>query len=198
MSPYRQYATELVAALQGLPFGEIERAVAVLHHARVHDRHVFVMGNGGSASTASHMACDLGKGAHVEGQPRLRVICLNDNVPLLSAYANDTGYENAFASHLEHFVQVDDVVVAISTSGMSPNVIHGVDLARRHGARAIGLTGADGGALLDRVDVCVRVPTTDVERTEDIHLVLSHMMTMGLRLLSQGAPPAAKAAETSR
>lgn len=194
-SPYRQYASELADTLSGLPFADIELAVKTLHEARLRDRHIFVMGNGGSASTASHMACDLGKGAHVDGHPRLRVICLNDNVPLLSAYANDAGYDNAFASHLEHFVQADDVVVAISTSGSSPNVLRGVELASRRGARTIGLTGADGGALLGRVDICIRVPTTSVERAEDAHLALSHMMTVGLRLLSEAASPETRAAE---
>ena len=122
---YDQYVTQIKATLDQLPWRQIQEVVDVLHDTWLADRQVFIMGNGGSASTASHMACDLGKNTAMSGTRRLRVMSLNDNMALFSAHANDNSYANVFAEQLSNFICVGDVVIAISASGNSPNVIRG-------------------------------------------------------------------------
>ncbi len=127
---YKEYATAINLTLGLMPWETIHRTVELLHHARLSERQIFVMGNGGSASTASHMACDLGKNTDAPGYPRFRVISLVDNMAMLSAYANDVGYENVFAEQLANLLRKGDIVIAISTSGNSPNVLRAIELAK--------------------------------------------------------------------
>ena len=138
---YQQYTTKLASTLEQLPWGMLEQSAALLHDARMKNRQVFTLGNGGSASTASHFACDLSKNTVMEGRPRFRVMALTDNQALMSAYANDLGYANVFAEQLANFVQPNDIVVAISASGNSPNVLNAVELAKNAGATTIGWSG---------------------------------------------------------
>jgi D-sedoheptulose 7-phosphate isomerase len=151
---------------------------------------VIIMGNGGSAATASHMACDLGKNTVIPGRPRFRVMALTDSMALITAYANDLGYENVFAEQLTNLVRPGDIVVGISTSGNSPNVLRAIELARQAGAITIGWTGYDGGKLAQMVDVPVVVPNHCVEQLEDVHLMLEHMVTAALRqaIQMEGVP----------
>lgn len=181
MDEYRCYVAEIKESLDNLPWEAIHTTVSLLHHARLTERQVFIMGNGGSAATASHMACDLGKNTVIPGRPRFRVMALTDNMALFSAYANDDGYESVFAEQLANFVRRGDVVIAISTSGNSANVLKAVELAREAGAITIGWTGYDGGRLAQRVDVPVVVPNHCVEQIEDLHLMLEHLVTIALR-----------------
>jgi D-sedoheptulose 7-phosphate isomerase len=139
------------------------------------------MGNGGSASTASHMACDLAKQTVMAGRPRFRVIALTDNMALFSAYANDNGYENVFAEQLASFVRPADIVIGISGSGNSLNVIKAIELAKKVGAVSIGWTGFDGGRLAQIVDLSLNVPNYCMEQVEDVHLMLEHLMVTALR-----------------
>jgi D-sedoheptulose 7-phosphate isomerase len=185
MDEYRRYVAELQETLDNLPWEAIHDTVSRLHHARLTDRQVFIMGNGGSAATASHMACDLGKNTVLPGRPRFRVMALTDNVALLSAYANDDGYENVFAEQLANFVRPGDIVIGISTSGNSPNVLKAIELARQVGAITIGWTGYDGGMLAQMVDVPVVIPNHCMEQLEDVHLVLEHLVTTALRRAMQ-------------
>src|SRR3990170_6178715 len=150
----------------------IEQAIILLHEARLTNRRVFIMGNGGSASTASHFVCDLGKNTRQKGWPNFRVMGLSDNMALLSAYANDDGYENVFAQQLVNFVQPGDIVIGISTSGNSMNVINAIQLANKVGATTIGFIGFDGGRLSSLVDIHLHVPNNCIEQVEDIHLML--------------------------
>ena len=177
----RDYIAQLQGTLERLPWGQIEKVIEVLIEAQWSRRTVYIFGNGGSAATASHMACDLGKNTAIHGLPRIRVIALTDNVELITAWANDTAYENIFAEQLRGLVDKDDVVVAISGSGRSPNVLQGVELARQAGATTIGLTGFEGGFLADMVDIPVVVPSDSMERVEDVHLVLDHMICSTIR-----------------
>jgi len=181
MSVIQDYLDDLKATLGNLPLGDIERAAEVLLHARFNDRQVFTLGNGGSAATASHFACDLGKGTVVPGYPRLRIMALTDNMPLFSALANDYGYEHVFAEQLASLVRPGDVVIGISGSGNSANVLNAIRLAREVGATTIGMTGFDGGKLKDMVDVCILVPSHCMEKVEDVHLVLEHMISTAVR-----------------
>lgn len=181
MTIFSQYADQVKETLDRVSWPRVEEAVAILYGAWLHGKHVFVMGNGGSASTASHMACDLGKNTALAGLPRVRAMSLNDNMATFSAHSNDNGYEHVFAEQLTNFLQAGDVVIAISASGNSPNVLNGVKYAREHGATTIGLSGYTGGALAQLVDLAIVAPNHNIEQIEDIHLMLGHMLTVALR-----------------
>lgn len=163
------------------PQEEIARAVEILHKARLARRRVYILGNGGSAATAAHFVNDLNKLASTPDKPRFRAMSLTDNVPLFSAWANDAGYENALAEPLANFVEAGDVVIAISGSGNSPNVLKAVEVARAAGAITLGLTGFDGGRLGEKVDCCILVPSCSMPQVEDAHMVLEHLISCALR-----------------
>ena len=176
-----EYITDLQLVLNRLPIDLIEQVIFILHEARLKKQHIFIMGNGGSASTASHFACDLGKGARKKGLPDFRVTCLADNMAIVSAYANDEGYEHIFSQQLSSLLQPEDIVIGISTSGNSPNVINAINLAAKVGARTIGFTGANGGELARLVDVNTYVPCDNTAQIEDVHLMLEHLISNSLR-----------------
>lgn len=181
MNPAKQYTDELHHVLRQLPFNEINSLIDHLHRARVAGSKTFIMGNGGSASTASHFVCDLGKNTIAKGWPNFRVIGLSDNMALMTAYANDDGYETVFSRQMEGMVAPDDLVIAISTSGNSPNVVGAVQHANRAGAMTIGLTGFDGGQLGRIVDLHIHVPSDTIEQVEDVHLIVEHLVCKALR-----------------
>ena len=186
MSFIHRYLEELKQTLAALPEARIEQVVQILHEARLNNKQVFIMGNGGSASTASHFVCDLGKNTRVKGAPNFRVMGLTDNMALFSALANDEGYENAFVQQLASHIQPGDVVIGISTSGNSVNVVNAVRLANSVQARTIGFTGFNSGALGKMVDLDLHVPSHIIEHVEDIHLVLEHLICKELREQAEG------------
>jgi D-sedoheptulose 7-phosphate isomerase len=159
-----------------LPHSTIERAAAELLVAYEQNRTIFLFGNGGSAALASHFACDLGKGTvrNGERQKRFRVLALTDNLPLLTAWANDSCYEDVFAQQLQNFVEPSDVVFAISGSGNSPNVLRALDVARKAGTVNIGLTGFSGGTMKNLCDPCIVIPSENMQIIEDLHLSVTH------------------------
>lgn len=177
----QDYIVQLQATLSRLPLEQIERVITTLIKAQWSRRTVYIFGNGGSAATASHMACDLGKNTAIPGLPRIRVVALTDNVELITAWANDTAYENIFAEQLRGLVEADDVVIGISGSGRSPNVLNAIALARQAGATTIGITGFEGGLLAGMVDIPVVVPSQSMEQVEDVHLVLDHVICSTIR-----------------
>ncbi|HSM58244.1 MAG TPA: SIS domain-containing protein [Candidatus Sulfomarinibacteraceae bacterium] len=181
MNPVPTYFEQLKQTLDGIDEAAVNAVIHLLHQARQRQRQVFIMGNGGSASTASHFVCDLAKNTRVAGWPDFRVLGLTDNMALVTAYANDEGYENAFAGPLASQVQTGDVVIGISTSGNSPNVLQGIEVARQVGAATVGFTGFDAGKLGAMVDHHVHVPSDIIEHVEDIHLMLEHLITKELR-----------------
>lgn len=180
MNNSRKYITDLQFTLARLQVDLIDQVIAMLHDARLRNRQVFIMGNGGSASTASHFVCDLGKNTRREGWPNFRVIGLTDNMAMFSALANDEGYENVFAHQLASFVQPGDIVIGISTSGNSANVINAIKLANKNGAKTVGFTGFNSGQLGQLVDIDLHVPSNSIEQVEDIHLVLEHLICQAL------------------
>jgi D-sedoheptulose 7-phosphate isomerase len=190
MDHSRRYVSDLQLTLNRLPIDLIDRVITILHEARLKDRRVFIMGNGGSASTASHFACDLGKNTRSKGWPNYQVLGLTDNMALFSALANDEGYENVFAQQLASFVQPDDIVIGISTSGNSANVVNAIKLAKRMGAKTIGFTGFDSGRLGPLVDIDLHVQSDSIEQVEDIHLMLEHLITKALREATRQTPVA--------
>jgi len=177
----KDYISQVTDTLSKLPVDQIAGVVEALGEARDRGSRIFIFGNGGSAATASHFACDLDKGAIHRGKPRFKAFALTDNVPLLSAWANDTDYGNIFSEQLESFVEANDIAIAISGSGNSPNVLNGVKTATAKGATTIGFIGFDGGRLRDLVDIALVVPSHNMEQVEDIHLLLEHMITTCLR-----------------
>ena len=180
MSQSRKYITELQITLDRLPVETIELVISMLHEARLSNRQIFIMGNGGSASTASHFVCDLGKNTRWMGLPNFRVMGLTDNMALFSALANDEGYENVFAQQLASFVHPGDIVIGISTSGNSANVVNAIKLANQVGAMTIGFTGFDSGQLGPLLDINIHVPSDSIEQVEDIHLMLEHLICKAL------------------
>lgn len=175
------YYARLRDVLASLPFAEIERALELLLEAYRRGRRVYFLGNGGSAATASHAANDFCKLTITPGKPRVRALALTDNVPLITAWANDSAYGDVFAEQLENLLEPGDVVVAISGSGNSPNVLKAVELARARGAATIGWTGFQGGRLKDLVDVAIIVPSDSMAQIEDVHLTLNHALAEALR-----------------
>ena len=183
----RTYLDNLHAAIQELPIADIEIVVDVIYQAYRRGNQIFIMGNGGSAATSSHFACDLGKGTVAPGKGRFRVMSLNDNVPLMTAYANDFGYDHIFAEQLENLVQPDDVVIMLTASGNSPNILRAADCAKQHDAITIGLIGFGGGKLKDMVDHHITISSRDYGNVEDIHLILEHSISAYFReRLKQG------------
>lgn len=180
-SGIRRYWRELGDTMQAMPFRQLERAANILLDAHRRDATIFIAGNGGSATTASHFACDLAKGARVEGMPGFRVIALTDNVPLMTAWANDTSYDRIFAEQLANLACPSDVVVAISASGSSPNILLLAERARELGAITIALTGKTGGKLHSLADLSIRVPITSIEQVEDAHMMVAHSLCVALR-----------------
>ncbi len=184
------YLSKMQQVIAGLPVEELYRVGEVLLEARRRGAQVFTLGNGGSAANASHIACDLSKSCIRDDLPRFRVISLVDNVPLATAWANDTSYENIFAAQLENLLEPGDVVIAISGSGCSRNVLNAARLARERGAIVIGLTGFDGGLLKEIADPCIIVPSFCMEQIEDTHLIIGHMLSIFLRECPADAVPA--------
>ena len=176
-----QYVTDVQALMHELPLAAVPAVVQALLDARRQGRHVFVCGNGGSAATASHFVNDLNKGTNVAGKRRFRAVGLVDNTPLLMAWSNDTTYEQALAEQVINFVEPGDVLVAISGSGNSPNVLRAVEAAHAHGAVTVGMTGFSGGQLKALVDLSLHVPSQCMEQVEDAHMILCHTLTVTLR-----------------
>jgi D-sedoheptulose 7-phosphate isomerase len=187
LQPYLHQYVDEARSILAAPFllAAVERIVPILLKARTDDRTIFFFGNGGSASTASHFVTDIAKVAGgTEGRGkgrRFRCISLNDNIPGMTAWANDVGYAEVFSGQLTALAEKGDVVVAISGSGNSPNVLEAVKVARAMGLTTIGLTGIGGGKLKDMVDVPLVVPSNSMQHTEDTHLIVLHLLTAYLR-----------------
>jgi len=181
MEYIQNYITSLQQTMDQLSQSLISDVINVLQRARMQGSQVFIMGNGGSASTASHFVCDLAKNTRCEGLPHFRAIGLADNMEIFSAYANDEGYENVFSQQLINLVKPGDIVIAISASGNSKNVLNAVDEAGKYGATTIGFTGFSGGYLGQMVDIHIHVNSTIIEHVEDIHLMLEHMIVRTIK-----------------
>lgn len=181
MEPLQRYLSALQYTMQKLPQPLIAEVIHTLQRARMQGNQVFIMGNGGSASTASHFVCDLAKNTRHPSLPHFRAIGLADNMEIFSAYANDEGYENVFSQQLLNLVKPGDIVIAISASGNSKNVVNAVEEARKYGAFTIGFTGFSGGRLGQIVDLHIHVESDIIEHVEDIHLMLEHMIVRTIK-----------------
>lgn len=175
------YFQKLKDIMDAIPREKIEKVVSVLMDAYREDRHIFIMGNGGSASNAAHFACDLAKTPVAGSGHRLRAMSLTENLPLFTAWSNDTHYFFGFVEQLRNLMNSGDVVIGISGSGNSQNVLNGIAYANSIGGKTIGLIGFSGGKLKDLAQEFLIVPSDNMQRVEDLHLILVHMITSYLR-----------------
>ena len=169
------YKAKLLSALETIDIRAVERGIEMLAEAREKNRHIFVCGNGGSASTASHFVTDMVKGASYNRKSRFRIMALTDSLPTITAYSNDVGYDCIFAEQLKNFAEPKDVFIAISGSGNSPNVVCAMEYANSVGCETIALVGRDGGKLGPMAKLQIRVAEPHMGRIEDGHLIVCHM-----------------------
>jgi D-sedoheptulose 7-phosphate isomerase len=177
----KMYTGELAEVLKALPEEKFVEINATLQEARKMGKQVFVIGNGGSAAAASHMVCDFSKNTREAGKNRMRAICLNDNIPSVMAYANDEGYDVIFSEQLMALGRPGDILIAISGSGNSANILKAIETARKMQIKIIGLTGFKGGKMKDLTDICLVVPSDSMEMIEDVHLIINHILAGLLR-----------------
>ncbi len=165
-----------ICTLKELDVEQINNALNLLLQAQREHKRIYIFGNGGSSATASHFQNDFGKGISEYTEDKFRFQCLNDNIPTIMAIANDIGFEEVFRFQLDGNLEVGDVVIAISGSGNSKNVLNAVEYAKSCGNKVIGLTGYDGGKLREMCDISLHAPVMSMQVTEDIHMIFDHMM----------------------
>lgn len=180
MADYREeikkYFDKEISTVQKLDIEAINKSMDAIAAAWRRGATVYTMGNGGSAATASHFVCDFNKGISSEVCKKFNVICLSDNTPIVTAIANDISYDDIFVFQLKEILKKDDLIIAISGSGNSKNIIKAVEYAKEIGAEVVGLTGYSGGKLQEIADYSMHVPVDDMQITEDIHMIFDHMM----------------------
>ena len=183
----RVYFSTMQELLNKVPFAAVDQVVEALISVNRSGNTVYICGNGGSASTATHFGCDLSKRPIVAGQPRYRVVPLTDNNALMTAISNDIGYDVVFSEQLIPLVRKGDILIGISGSGNSKNVIKAVEVAKAAGAITIGFSGYDGGKLAPAVDISVHIPSFNMAMVEDVHLMLEHAICERLLAVNQEA-----------
>jgi len=170
------YKADVLKAIDTIDLEKVGQAIDILKRARDEDRRIFVCGNGGSASTASHFVCDMVKGASFHRDKRFRIMALTDSLPTITAYANDVCYDCVFVEQLKNFAEPGDVVVAISGSGNSPNVLQAMEYANSIGCRTIALSGRNGGKLGPMAQLNLQASNPHMGRIEDVHMIVMHMI----------------------
>ena len=176
MDNVARYIDELRNAVDGLPRERLEALGEMLYRAYCNEKQVFVIGNGGSASTATHMAADLAKNTIGANMRRFRVLSLNDNTATLTALANDLGYENVFSEQLKNLVRAGELLIVLSGSGKSPNVINAIKSAQESCAEVVAVLGFAGGEAVELADLSIIVPSNHYGVIEDVHLVINHIL----------------------
>ena len=170
------YFDRLKVTIDKISKSDLSDLMNVLVDAKESEKQIFIMGNGGSSATASHYVCDFNKGISMNQDKKFKFICLNDNIPSLMAYANDLSFEDIFVEQLKSFYQKGDIVIGISGSGNSMNVLKAIDYANEDGGVTVGLTGYWGGKLIEMARHNVHIPIDDMQIAEDLHMVLDHCM----------------------
>jgi len=171
-----RYRAAQLAATASIPVDTVARLIGRLRTLLAEDRQLFVFGNGGSAANASHFATDLGKGASDKLGKRFRILCLNDNVSWMTALANDSAYEEIFAGQLRNYARPGDMVLALSVSGNSPNVVKAVEWGKAHGVFTAALVGGKRGSLAKICDEVIAIDSTQYGRVEDAQMTICHML----------------------
>lgn len=180
----KNYTSNIKDCLDSLPFDRLEKLVELMREKIGTGNRIIIFGNGGSASTASHFVCDLAKGVFTGGGPRIKALSLNDCIPLMTAWANDEGYDKVFAEPLANYMEKGDLVMGISASGNSPNVLRAIEYANKNGAVTVGLVGKGGGSLAEIAQLAIVVRSDSYEEVEDIHMIITHMLKVVLIELS--------------
>jgi D-sedoheptulose 7-phosphate isomerase len=194
-SKSRLYFERLASLVPLLPYEAMDRIVEFIVRACRQDRTIFVFGNGGSAASASHMICDLSKGARQTAETvRIKALALTDNVPLLTAWGNDLSYEHVFSEQLKNFLKPGDVVLALSCTGNSANVLAALRTARHMGAVTAALAGFDGGVMKALCHVCAIVPCDNMQMIEDLHQAMLHSICSSVSQYLRDAKPARRVA----
>lgn len=171
-----QYESAVLEAIDRIDASRVDQAIQWFEEARANDKHIFVCGNGGSASTASHFACDIVKGASFKRERRFRLMALTDSLPTITAYSNEVGYEYIFVEQLRNFAKAGDLVMCISGSGNSPNVLRAMEYANSIGCKTIALTGREGGKLGPMAQLNLQVPVQHMGRIEDAHMIICQVI----------------------
>jgi D-sedoheptulose 7-phosphate isomerase len=170
------YLKELGELFETLDLEQFEKMVKMILKAYDGGKHIFVMGNGGSGSTASHFACDINKGCCFDLEKKFKMICLNDNLPTLLALSNDASFDLVFVEQMKNFFNKGDLVIGISGSGNSQNVLNAIDYAKNNGGITMGLSGFSGGKLSQTVDIPFIATIDDMQKIEDVHMIVVHMI----------------------
>lgn len=181
--PIEDYLSKMALTVEKISRQEIWDVVNVLFTAWKDGKSIYIFGNGGSAATASHMTNDLNKLVNVSGRPRFKAVSLSDNIPLITAWGNDSEFEDIFVQQLKNFIEPEDIVVGLSTSGRSENILRAIRYANEMNAVTIGFTGDEGGELKLLVDHCINIPDDNTHRQEDCHLILDHLISTTLHEL---------------
>lgn len=172
----REYFEQLRETIEKLNLEEITEAVEAIKRAYDREATIYIFGNGGSAATASHFVCDFNKGISDRKEKKFNLVCLSDNIPQLTAIANDISYDEVYRYPLRNKLKNTDLVIAVSGSGNSKNVINAVEYAKGVGCEVIGITGYAGGKLRELSDYKMHVDVNDMQITEDVHMAFDHMM----------------------
>jgi D-sedoheptulose 7-phosphate isomerase len=185
-----EYFEDLKVTTQRISQEDICSVLRLLYTVWREGKQVFITGNGGSAASAIHFACDLNKYTAIEGKPRFKAFCLNDNIPLVSALTNDLGWDNVYYEQLRNFLNIGDLLIVISVHGgsgadkagvWSQNILKAAKYVQDNGGKVIGLSGFDGGAIKQVADACIVVPVNSTPQVEGFHVVLTHMLCAGLK-----------------
>ena len=172
----KNYLGDLKELINTIDINEITEFIKELENTYKNGKTIFIMGNGGSAATASHFVCDINKGVSLKLQKKFKVLCLNDNIPIILAYSNDISYDSVFIEQLKNFIMNDDLVIGISGSGSSKNVLNAIEYSNKVGARTFGIIGCDGGKLKDIAQKSFIVRSFDMQKIEDCHMILTHLI----------------------
>ncbi|MBS4195184.1 SIS domain-containing protein [Lederbergia citri] len=180
-SYYIEYQSEWLRVIQQLDVSIIEKIYKTIKNSTEKNHQIFVLGNGGSAASASHWACDFGKGVNVDGVKRIRIFSLTDQIPLMTAYGNDMSYADIFVEQLKNVLNPGDIVIGLSVSGDSENVVRAFQYARDSGATIISLIGEKAGRMKGLSDISLVIPSSDYGVVEDAHMYVNHVISQYMR-----------------
>jgi D-sedoheptulose 7-phosphate isomerase len=175
------YIKVLIKSLKSIKQNKLAKIVAIIYEAYLQNKQIFVMGNGGSAATASHLCCDLVKSTTSDDKMQLKVTSLNENTPLLTALSNDFGYESIFEEQLSRLLSAGDVAMFITASGNSPNILRAIKYAKRKGVKTVAFLGFDGGKANGLTNESIVIRNRNYGQIEDVHLALGHIVAQGLK-----------------
>ena len=177
MEQFTQYCNLLHTALLGIDGNKLSHLVEMLQEAVNYSRHVFIIGNGGSCASASHWVCDMGKGINVEGKPRMRIMALADNGSILTALGNDISYDDVFSYQLQNLAEKDDLIIALSASGNSANLVKAFDYSLSIGCHNVCIVGDFNGSVIPLSELAIVIPSRNYGVIEDAHMVINHALS---------------------